>query len=196
LANPGLLPAHPLLVQDRLAWRVLQEQARDYERMLMVLCQRQLRQPPVPQRIDLPLRAHLPSMNVAGVTQGHYRIGARGDPAAYDDELPPQAVELSSFRIARYPVTNAEFLAFMEHGGYNGLEWWDEAGRDWAGAIHPEYWERDARGNWFGVSINGAAALDPGQPVLAVNQHEARAYAAWAASLGGALAGAVVQHEC
>ena len=51
------------------------------------------------------------------IEQGHYRIGSRHEPFAYDNELPPQAVQLSAFRIGLYPATNAEYLAFIEAGG-------------------------------------------------------------------------------
>jgi hypothetical protein len=59
------------------------------------------------------LRARPPSTLTVAMTQGHYRIGSREESFAYDNEFPPQAAELSSFRIAQLPVTNAEFLGFM-----------------------------------------------------------------------------------
>ncbi|MEI2707994.1 MAG: SUMF1/EgtB/PvdO family nonheme iron enzyme [Chitinophagaceae bacterium] len=65
------------------------------------------------------------------MTQGHYRIGSREESFAYDNEFPPQAVELSSFRIAQLPVTNAEFLGFMAEGGYARPEFWDAEGQAW-----------------------------------------------------------------
>jgi gamma-glutamyl hercynylcysteine S-oxide synthase len=60
LANPGLLPAHPWLVRNRLVWLLLQEQCRDYEDMLVVLCQRRL-QPAEDYRAQQPLQARLPA---------------------------------------------------------------------------------------------------------------------------------------
>ena len=36
------------------------------------------------------MRSTPPSSELIGISQGHYRIGAKGDPAAYDNELPPQ----------------------------------------------------------------------------------------------------------
>ena len=51
-----------------------------------------------------PLKPHQPNGLAKEMPQGHYRIGARDLPAAYDNELPPQAVELSSFRIGVNPV--------------------------------------------------------------------------------------------
>jgi len=197
LANSGLLPDHPWLAQERLVRLLLQEQARDYECMLMVLNQRRFRDHP-DYRVTRPLVAELPREDAATLIQGHYRVGAREDPAAYDHELPPQAVELSGFRIARHPVSNAEFLAFMDAGGYQDPRWWTDSSWTWCqdlGIQHPEYWRQDSAGHWYGVGVNGPADLPPAEPVLGISQHEARAFAAWAASLGDALAGAVLQHE-
>jgi iron(II)-dependent oxidoreductase len=198
LANPGMLPQHPLLAGDRLAWFLLQEQERDYERMLMVLNQRRLRQDDSEYRVRQPLRPSPLRPDLAEVSQGHYRVGARNDPAALDHELPPQAVELSGFRIARRPASNAEFLYFMRQDGYTERRWWSGEGWDWlqeTGVGHPEYWRADARGNWYQVGINGGADLSPDEPVSGISLHEAKAFAACVSEQWEELAGAVLQHE-
>jgi hypothetical protein len=118
MATPGALPASQLLEHDRLQWFLLQEGARDYERMLMVLHTRELKQPDHGYCVQNSLTPRVPEADLVEVGQGHYRIGSRHEPFACDNELPPQAVELSGFRIARRPVSNAEYLAFMETGGY------------------------------------------------------------------------------
>ncbi len=198
LAQPGQLPEHPLLENDRLALFLLQEQARDYEHMLMVLNQRMLRRCDDIYLARNILRPSLPKADVGEVTQGHYRIGARNDPAAYDNELPPQAVELSGFRIALHPLSNSQYLAFMEADGYCKQDYWTDTG--WAqmreqDQEHPEYWRRDTRGNWYGVGVNGASDLPADGPVLGISRHEAIACANWVAALSNELSGAVLQHE-
>jgi iron(II)-dependent oxidoreductase len=198
LATPGALPDHPLLNDDRLQWFLLQEAARDYELMLAVLLARSLAKASGDHLVGTPLTPRLPTRDLAEVTQGHYRIGSRDEPRAYDNELPPQAVELSNFRIARYPVTNAEFLAFMEDGGYARERLWSSEGLCWlrsntVGA--PWQWRTDAGGQWYEVGLNGPVDLAPGQPVFGISQHEAAAFAAWVSGLGEALGGAVLQHE-
>lgn len=141
----------------------------------------------------------MPSADAVAITQGHYRVGSRGEPSAYDNELPPQAVELSNFRIARWPVTNAEYLAFMEDDGYTRPEFWDRDGQSWLASGEtqaPWHWRRDAWGAaWYALGLNGPVPLSAAEPVAGLSRHEARAYAAWVASLGGPLAGAVLQHE-
>ncbi len=197
LANPGGLPRHPWLEGDRLPWFLAQQEALAYERMLMVLARRQHRRTGG-FRVSRPLRARAPKVDAATVVQGHFRVGALDDPAAYDNERPPQVVKLAVFRIARHPATHAEYLAFMEDGGYQTPDYWDEAGRAWLRhreIRHPAHWRADARGHWFGISVNGPAELTPEDPVSGISRHEARAYAAWAAARIPGLAGAVVQHE-
>lgn len=197
LANPGQLPAHPLLENGRLALFLAQEQAMDYEHMLMALSQRMLRRDH-DHLVSRPLLPAMPTADLSELNQGHYRIGARDDPAAYDNELPPQAVELSSCRIARHPLNNAQYLAFMQAGGYQNPDYWTADGWRYVQSRnlrHPEYWCEDDRGEWFGVGVNGASDLPAEEPVLGISRHEALACANWIASLGGALSGAVLQHE-
>jgi len=197
LATPGELPVHPLLRDDRLQWFLLQETARDYEAMLSVLLARRL-STLTPYRVTEPLKARMPAPELAEVTQGHYRVGSRDEPFAYDNELPPQAVELSGFRIAKRPVTNAEYLAFVEAGGYARQELWTDEGRDWLAQNRdtgPWHWRPDPEGHWYEVALNGPVDLSPDEPVAGVNRHEAAAFTAWVSTLGGELSGAVLQHE-
>lgn len=200
LATPGALPPHPLLADDRLSWFLLQEAALAYERILALKRLDAIHRDFSDYRVTRPLVARGPDLDLASVTQGHYRIGSRGDPFAYDNELPPQAVELASFRIARRPVSNAEMLAFVEAGGYAHWALWDEPGRQWLDRVEPRPkaplgWRRDQAGQWYEIHLNGPSDLPPDQPAGGLNRHEARAFAAWVAGLGGDHAGAVIQHE-
>ena len=197
LANPGPLSAHPLLEQGRLLAWLNQVHARLYERMLSVLTARTLGRRPDTHRVATPLQPAPPAESYAQVPQGHYRIGAR-EGVVFDNERPAQVVELAGFRIGVRPVTNAEYLGFMQDGGYHEGGHWNQAGGRWlaaSGATHPWHWRQDAAGHWYGVGVNGAADLPPDEPVAGLCVHEARAYAAWAAHRHQALEGAVLQHE-
>ena len=196
LANPHRLPEHPLCAQGRLTLRISQQLSQLYESMLMVLVMRQKRQPS-PYRVEKLLQPLPPSGDLVGISQGHYRIGAKGDPSAFDNEQPPQVVELSSFRIDRYPVTNGAYLGFIESGGYEDEALWGEAGWRWLQGRDrgPALWARDDEGHWFGVGLNGAFDLLSEAPLTGISQFEASAYAHWVSGLGGVHAGAVLQHE-
>ena len=196
LANARLLPPHPLLEGDRLHWLITQEVARIYEQMLQVLTWRQLRQA-TSFRSAKPLKPQSPDANLVQVAQGHYRIGAKSDPSAFDNEQPPQIVELSSFRIQQHPVSNAAWLSFMTTGGYQDPGYWSREGweRLAAGTGGPAHWRKDAAGNWHGIGLNGPFELMPEEPVTGISHDEASAFANWLAQQGGEQAGAVVQHE-
>jgi iron(II)-dependent oxidoreductase len=198
LATPSALPDHPWLFNDRLPWFLLQEQAKLYEAMLMLLTQRALHNGDQDYLCGTPLQVDSPDWETTEISQGHYRIGARNDPRAYDNELPPQAVELSGFRIALTPVSNAQYLGFMETDGYSNQSLWSEQGWQWLKqnqVQHPEYWRQDKQGGWYEVAINGNTHLPPQEPVSGISHHEAQAFCNWIDRAGGDYSGAVLQHE-
>jgi iron(II)-dependent oxidoreductase len=198
LATPSALPDHPWLHNDRLPWFVLQEQAKLYEAMLIALTQRSLQSQDRDYLCETPLQSETPRWETKEISQGHYRIGARDDPRAYDNELPPQAVELSSFRIALTPVSNAQYLGFMEAEGYANESLWSQRGWQWLKqnqVSHPEYWRQDKRGGWYEIAINGNTHLPPQEPVMGISHHEALAFCNWVERAGGDYSGAVLQHE-
>ena len=198
LANPHILAPHPFLEHNRLLWFLVQEQAKNYETMLLVLNQRSLQRMDIGYQVVKPINPSAPHWETKEISQGHYRIGARNRPEAYDNELPPQAVELSSYRIALQPVSNSQFLSFMQAGGYVKKKFWTETGWAWqqtAHIRHPEYWRQDSAQNWYGIGINGPTDLPPDEPVYGISQHEALAYAKWVDAQGDELTGAILQHE-
>lgn len=197
LANPGMLPNHPLLKDDVIVHYFLQEHALSYERFLSQLNLARIRHADTGFLASFRLTSCKPRLDAAEISQGVYRIGSRSEPQAYDNELPPQMVNLSSFRIAHRPVSNAEYLAFIEDGGYqNQALWTDENARKKAeehGA--PFHWRQDSNNMWYGIGLNGPMELTGEDPALGLSHHEATAFANWTAALGGETEGAVLQHE-
>src|SRR5262245_17829993 len=103
-------------------------------------------------------------------------------PFAFDNEKWAHPVEVAPFRIARAPVTNAEFLAFVTENGYQRREFWSDAGWYWregTRAEHPLYWVQQPDG-WGQRWFDRAEALRPHRPVIHVNWHEAEAWCRWA----------------
>ncbi|HEY1557479.1 MAG TPA: selenoneine synthase SenA [Kofleriaceae bacterium] len=121
------------------------------------------------------------------VAAGRYRIGAEREPApefVFDNEKWAHDVELAAFAIARAPVTQAEFAAFVDAGGYAARASWSDAGWAWreaAGARQPLWWRGD-RGAWERRVFDRwiAIAAQPHRPMLHVNAHEAEAWCRWA----------------
>ncbi len=109
---------------------------------------------------------------------GVVEIGHGGDGFAFDNEGPRHEVLLQPHRIATAPVSNAEWLAFIEDGGYQRPELWMSDG--WAavqqhGWAAPLYWLDN--GELF--DLDGIHSLDPAGPVTHVSWYEADAYARW-----------------
>jgi len=81
-------------------------------------------------------------------------------------------------------VTNGEYLAFMNDGGYSRFELWQMEGIEWARQLDvkaPLYWNQDIDGNWMYYQLNGGLQpVDPELPVTHISWYEADAYARWA----------------
>jgi iron(II)-dependent oxidoreductase len=198
LANPGMMPAHPLLEGDAILHFILQEHALSYERMLSLQLLHRLRQQDLGYRVERVLESSPPQMGFVEVNQGAYRLGGRADdPWAYDNELPQQIIQLSAYAIAQRPVNNAEYLGFIEDGGYQREELWGGA-KTWLKAEStgaPLHWRRDGQGRWYGLGLNGPADLIAEEPVQGICHHEAKAFATWAGLRPGPTQCAVLPHE-
>jgi len=135
---------------------------------------------------DLPT----PVSDASALQWQHYdeamvEIGAPPWPAreaafAYDNESPRHRVLCQAFAIAQRPVSNAEFRAFIEDGGYRQPALWLSDGwalreqEDWQ---HPLYWDA---GLDHAFTLAGLRPLDPHAPVCQLSLYEADAFARWA----------------
>jgi ergothioneine biosynthesis protein EgtB len=112
---------------------------------------------------------------------GIVAIGHGGDGFAYDCEQPAHEVLLNPFKLATRPVTNREWIAFIEDDGYRRQPLWLSDG--WAtvereGWDAPLYWWRQDDA-WWTYSLRGPQPVDPDAPVTHVSYHEADAFARW-----------------
>ena len=113
---------------------------------------------------------------------GLARLGSDAPGFAFDNEGPAHPVWLQPFAMACNLVTNGEWVAFIEDGGYRRPELWLSDG--WAtvkaeGWTAPLYWRADPEG-WTTMSLTGRRPIDPEAPVRHVSAYEADAYATWA----------------
>ncbi len=109
-------------------------------------------------------------------------IGHGADGFAFDNETPRHRVFLEGFRLAGRLVTNGEFRAFLDDGGYQRPDLWLSDG--WAtcqaqGWRAPLYWSNQD-GDWQIRTLAGWRPLNPHEPVCHVSYYEADAFARWA----------------
>ena len=120
-------------------------------------------------------------MTYLEVPGGVYQIGYNGDGFCFDNEMAVHQVLLRDFKISNRLVTNGEYLAFMEDGGYTDFRFWLDEGLALvraAGLRAPLYWlEQD--GEWMQYTLHGLEKLDLSKPVSHISFYEAQAYANW-----------------
>ncbi|SFD77798.1 ergothioneine biosynthesis protein EgtB [Chitinophaga sp. CF118] len=112
---------------------------------------------------------------------GVYQIGHEGKGFCFDNELSRHSVYLQDYAISTKLVTNAEYLAFMEAGGYSDFRHWHAEGWDWVKTNQvtaPLYWHQ-LNGQWQHYTWQGLQPVTPDAPVCHISYYEAAAYAAW-----------------
>ncbi len=128
----------------------------------------------------LPARHREPDYDTVAVEAGEVLLGSR-EGFAWDNELEAHRVALPAFRIDRYQVTNAQFLRFIEAGGYAQRRYWGAEAWIWRATHaveHPAAWQRGEDG-WLLYSRADRISFQADWPVY-VSHAEASAYARWA----------------
>jgi gamma-glutamyl hercynylcysteine S-oxide synthase len=118
----------------------------------------------------------LTGLELVDVPGGAFPFGSAPDGFAYDNERPRHTIERRAFRIGRVPVTNGDWLRFVDDGGYARREWWTEAGWAWReaeGIARPLNWLTDEL-EWR--LADGAVPLEPQRPVVNISWYEADAF--------------------
>mgnify|MGYP001139236429 CR=1 FL=1 len=112
----------------------------------------------------------LPALQWCLVPPGPFLMGSRkdDDPEAYSDETPQHTYDIRHpYWIARYPVTNAQFRAFVDdQAGYRDDRWWTRAGLKW----HKDRTGPEIRGGVYDL---------PNHPAVMITWYEAVAWCRW-----------------
>ena len=116
-----------------------------------------------------------------GLAETGHDPSADGD-FCFDNETPRHRVWLDPFELAVRPVSQGDYLAFMEDAAYRRPELWLAMGWDWVRQGQrkaPLYW-REVDGRWLTHSLHGEIAADLAAPACHLSHFEADAYARWA----------------
>ncbi|BDB24995.1 SUMF1/EgtB/PvdO family nonheme iron enzyme [Cupriavidus sp. P-10] len=116
---------------------------------------------------------------------GRFTLGwCEADGFAWPDELPPQPTYVPAFEMDVAPVSNAQFLEFIEDGGYERPAWWSVSGRQWLMTQErsvPRYWSRHPESRqWMMERFGTLRTLNPDEAVRHVTLFEAQAWCSWA----------------
>ena len=113
---------------------------------------------------------------------GIFEMGYNGKEFSYDIELPEHKTYLEDYEIGIFPITNREYLEFMNDGGYETYKYWLSDGwekvksNNWKS---PMYWEKIDE-EWYVRDFLGIRKINPNEPVCHVSYYEADAYCKWA----------------
>ena len=156
-------PQDPLLADGFVYEMLLAHEYQHNETMLQLL---QMIESYEPVEVDRGPAAEpvSPGPEMVRVKGGSHEIGAADVGFAYDNERPLNRVELESFSIDRAPVTNADYMTYLEE----------------TGSEPPLYWERDGERGWTRTAMGRTEEVDPRLPVIHVSWDEADAFARWA----------------
>ncbi|MDO7136821.1 ergothioneine biosynthesis protein EgtB [Algibacter lectus] len=115
------------------------------------------------------------------ISAGVYEIGHQDSEFCYDNELGVHKVYVPDFEINNFLVTNGDYMAFMEAGGYSDFNLWLDEGWAWVNAEQikaPLYWHK-IDGEWHVYTLAGLQKVDKNAILSHINFYEANAYAEW-----------------
>jgi ergothioneine biosynthesis protein EgtB len=152
--------------------------------LLHLFAQNPLRPPVRPAAGRADTAGAPPPLNWIALDGGNVEVGHAGPGFAFDNESPRHVVALRPFRLASRAVTNREWIAFIEAGGYADPALWLSDGWDTVqaqGWQAPLYWETADDGRTrLQMTLAGLQPLALEAPVSHVSFFEADAYARWA----------------
>ena len=143
---------------------------------------------PHPAWAPCPLAGVAPQNNLVTIPAAEFRVGReRSDPIyGWDNEFGCHEASTATFQSSRYLVSNQEFLAFIEAGGYADDSLWQEEGASWkkfAKAEHPSFWIKD--GAQWRLRLMLEEVPMPWNWPVETNFHEAKAFCQWKVRVSG-----------
>ncbi|WP_343620247.1 ergothioneine biosynthesis protein EgtB [Ralstonia sp.] len=127
----------------------------------------------------------VPAAQTLALSGGRFQMGwPDADGFFFDNECPPYRTYVPAFEIDAQPVTNGQYLEFIEDRGYDHPQWWSPAGMEWLMMQErsaPLGWQRDpATRTWQALRYGQARTINRDEAVRHVSLYEAQAWCRWA----------------
>jgi iron(II)-dependent oxidoreductase len=132
-----------------------------------------------------------PEQRQAAIPAGIATLGRSRSAGGFgwDNEFETQQIIVPAFSIDVFPVTNAQYLKFVQAGGYEDARYWKPEDWEWRRRQpleHPHFWilrsgahAADPNAQWEYRAMFGTIPLPPAWPAY-VSHAEASAFARWA----------------
>jgi gamma-glutamyl hercynylcysteine S-oxide synthase len=174
--------AHPAARDGSAIHTILEHEAMHHETLLYMVHQLPYALKRRPAGYRLLTGGAPPPPSMVRIPEGFATLGAAPGtlPFGWDNEFASTRARVLPFEIDVYDVTNAQFLAFVDAGGYQRPELWTAEDWSWRarhGVEHPLFWRR-ADDGWRWRALFDEVPLPPAWPVW-VSHAEAAAYARW-----------------
>ena len=182
LRDAAFVEDRPAMRHGEAVFTALEHEAMHQETLLYMWHRLPYEQKRRPTDLRYETEGVVPPRDIVRVPAGVATLGADRDriPFGWDNEFGKLRVDVPAFEIDVHNVTNADFLAFVEAGGYTTRSWWSDEAWAWAraeGLQHPIFWVR-RDGQWFWRGMFEEIPLPSSWPVY-VSQAEASAFARW-----------------
>ena len=180
------------ITQDSAAWLILM--GIEHERIHLETSSVIMRMLPLefldahPQWLACSDTGRAPSNSLVPIAGQTVTLGKPQEANTYgwDNEYGHKTVAVAPFKVAKFLVSNGEFLAFVSAGGYQEPKWWTDEGQGWlqfTGATMPRFW-RYHNNEYLQRNLLQEMPLPLDWPVE-VNYLEAKAFCNWKAGRTG-----------
>ncbi len=175
-------PGHPLLDRAEAVFTILEHEAMHQETLLYMWHRLPFDRKKRPAAYVPKTNGRVPEREWLDIPKGAATLGVARDTVRFgwDNEFPACTAGVPAFAIERHNVSNAQFLEFVDAGGYQTRDWWRPEDWQWVRANrirHPAFWERED-GRWYWRGMFERIGLPMSWPVY-VSHGEAAAYARW-----------------
>ncbi len=171
---------HELMQNNFLLHFLIQHYAQHLETMRMIIAQSSLKNTSHPESEPIiPMENNLLTKTLI---TGDYQIGQQQNYLPYDNEYIRHSVNINQVELDNIPVSNGNYIRFIESGGYQNRDYWSDDSWVWRSKNNiqsPAFWYQDNNQNWNTLINLDKSIRISEQPVCGISHYEASAFAKW-----------------